>query len=348
MLEIHLLQSVPTNRLNTGEDGMPKYTYFGGTRRARLSSQSVKAATRGFMREQGIDMSVRTRHLVNMLHETTGLAKEVIFEILNGMGLKKAEKGSNLTANIISLDKAEIASLKEVLNANKKNLGDNVKKADITVMVDKFENAFDNIQNYDLALYGRMMTANKNFNVDGAASVAHAFSTNAITIQTDFFNAFDDLENRSAHLGERGITNGCFYRYAVVDTSQLIENLQGDVEAAHKALNIFVESFTKALPSGGQNMHAAFTLPSIGIHLRTDVPYNLANAFEKAIGVNRGESLTEKSIEALDSHLKTYDGFYGHDSRVNAHAFNLTGQAFDYLRDNVSPNFQTWLDAVEL
>jgi len=46
LIEIHALQSIPVSNLNRDEGGSPKETWFGGTRRARVSSQSWKYAIR--------------------------------------------------------------------------------------------------------------------------------------------------------------------------------------------------------------------------------------------------------------------------------------------------------------
>ncbi len=65
-IELHLLQSVPPANLNRDDTGAPKDAEFGGHRRARLSSQSLKRAIRTsdvFERLVSERTGVRTRRL---------------------------------------------------------------------------------------------------------------------------------------------------------------------------------------------------------------------------------------------------------------------------------------------
>ena len=68
IVDIHTLQAFPVSNLNRGEDGFPKGVSFGGTRRARVSSQCWKAAIRRYMLEHKLvrSMGVRT-HWVSLL-----------------------------------------------------------------------------------------------------------------------------------------------------------------------------------------------------------------------------------------------------------------------------------------
>src|SRR5690348_1434556 len=53
LIELHILQSFPVSCLNRDDVGAPKTATFGGTTRARISSQCLKRA----IREQAQEMS---------------------------------------------------------------------------------------------------------------------------------------------------------------------------------------------------------------------------------------------------------------------------------------------------
>ena len=46
LIEIHVLQNFAPSNLNRDDTGAPKDALFGGTRRARISSQCLKRAVR--------------------------------------------------------------------------------------------------------------------------------------------------------------------------------------------------------------------------------------------------------------------------------------------------------------
>ena len=50
-LDIHILQTVPPPNINRDDAGSPKTAYYGGTRRARVSSQAWKRAVRTAFRD---------------------------------------------------------------------------------------------------------------------------------------------------------------------------------------------------------------------------------------------------------------------------------------------------------
>jgi CRISPR system Cascade subunit CasC len=69
LIDIHILQTVPPSNLNRDDTGSPKTAIYGGVRRARVSSQSWKRATRVAF-ESALDRSdlgVRTRRIVELL-----------------------------------------------------------------------------------------------------------------------------------------------------------------------------------------------------------------------------------------------------------------------------------------
>ena len=67
VLEIHILQNFAPSNLNRDDTGSPKDAFFGGVRRARISSQSLKRSMRQYFSEQKLlepeELAVRTKRL---------------------------------------------------------------------------------------------------------------------------------------------------------------------------------------------------------------------------------------------------------------------------------------------
>src|SRR5262249_33379271 len=140
----------------------------------------------------------------------------------------------------------------------------------------------------DLALFGRMIANLPERNVEAACQVAHAISTNKMEMEFDFYTAVDDLkpeDTAAAHmLGTVEFHSACFYRYANVDTTQLLTNLGRDADLARGTLQAFLRASVAAIPTGKQNSMAAHNPPSLVlIVVRERGQWNLANAFLKPI-----------------------------------------------------------------
>src|SRR5208283_1958266 len=68
LVEIHALQNFAPSNLNRDDTGAPKDGLFGGTRRARISSQCLKRAIREHFREQNKEwVADRTKRIVESL-----------------------------------------------------------------------------------------------------------------------------------------------------------------------------------------------------------------------------------------------------------------------------------------
>ena len=102
-------------------------------------------------------------------------------------------------------------------------------------------------------------------NVDSAVQVAHALSTHAVEIESDYFTAVDDykLDEDDAGAGMIGtveFTSETLYRFAAVAVSTLKDNL-GDVDLTAQAASAFVRGFIMSMPTGKQNTFANNTIP---------------------------------------------------------------------------------------
>ncbi|MCX7784074.1 MAG: type I-E CRISPR-associated protein Cas7/Cse4/CasC, partial [Meiothermus sp.] len=278
LLEIHLLQNFAPSNLNRDDTGSPKDAYFGGVRRGRISSQSLKRAMRMYFREQELiaeeHLAVRTKRLTEKLTdllEAKGHPKDAAIRAINlalgGVKLK-VDETSNKTQYLVYLGSAEIGKIAETIHnhwqelkaaiaaeeSGKKKDKKAAREAVAEELVKALEKIMDGGKAVDLALFGRMLADLPEKNQYAACQVAHAISTHKVEHNEDFYTAVDDLkpdDNAGADmLGTVEFNSACYYRYAVVDLEKLRSNLQGDEELMLKGVEAFLRASIYALPSG--------------------------------------------------------------------------------------------------
>src|SRR5215210_175374 len=100
LVEIHILQNFAPSNLNRDDTGSPKDAFFGGYRRARISSQCLKRSARQYVRDHpdGLPadaLAVRTRLVVGELVKAlaargrdAGEAEQKVVAAFGGVGLK--------------------------------------------------------------------------------------------------------------------------------------------------------------------------------------------------------------------------------------------------------------------
>jgi len=106
-LDMHIIQTLPPSNINRDDTGSPKTAMYGGVRRARVSSQSWKAAMRNYFKECGevANVGVRTKDIVSYVAkkiieiDSTILEKEALDKAtqiieLAGIGLKEKKDKS--------------------------------------------------------------------------------------------------------------------------------------------------------------------------------------------------------------------------------------------------------------
>lgn len=185
-------------------------------------------------------------------------------------------------------------------------------------------------QTPEIALFGRMIADNPDWNVEAACQVAHAISTHRISMEFDFFTAVDDLkkdsDTGSDMMGTVQFNSACFYRYAVVDVDGLQANLGGQEQAelTRAATRAFLQAFVHARPTGKQNSMAANTLPSLVLFTVRDggQALSLVNAFSKPVVVRGNLDLESGSSEQLSKHFADLRKMYP-NGLVAAHACSL-------------------------
>ena len=363
LIEIHTLQNFAPSNLNRDDTGAPKEAFFGGTRRARISSQCVKRAVREYFKERNKDwIANRTKRIVDALKE------QVVSKVKNEKGfteekLKKAIEGavSSLGSNkkvkvdkdgktdvLLFLSPREIDSLGRAIT---ESYADLLKAKTSDQIAKKLNDAIDGDNksrlSVDVALFGRMLAVMPEKNQNASCQVAHAISTHAVEREFDFYTAVDDLKPEDTSgadmMGTVEFNSACFYRYALIDWEKLINNLQGDSELAGKGLSAFLEGFVVAEPTGKQNTFAAHNPPEfVAISVRHNTfPRNLANAFETAIRARKDESITRESAAKLVEKAALLIAAYGGKGEtfvlnlVNAD-LNGFGTKVDSLEDLLS------------
>lgn len=332
-IEIHALQNFAPSNLNRDDTGAPKDAFFGGTRRARISSQCSKRAVREYFKGQNKAwVANRTKRIVDeikkrvapKLKDQNGFSEENLVKAIevavSSLGSNKKVKidKERKTDVLLFLSPKEIDSLEGVIAESyadllKAKLSDDV--------VQRLNDAIDGENrsrlSVDVALFGRMLAVMPEKNQNAACQVAHAISTHAVEREFDFYTAVDDLKPEDTAgadmMGTVEFNSACYYRYAVVDWEKLVANLQGDADLAAKGLRAFLQGFVEAEPTGKQNTFAAHNPTEfVAVSVRRNTaPRNLANAFETAIRVKKDESLTRKSAEALASKAKDLQAAYG-------------------------------------
>ncbi len=326
VIDIHVLQTVPPSCLNRDDTGAPKSALYGGARRARVSSQSWKRATRRYFNEHLDDTAkgVRTRKLpelfVERLSERLGPRasdqSERIMQLANqASGVLLGLKPDRLKKLATSTEPAPLDYALFISGST------------IATAVDQLVSAFDGTDldeealkramgeghSLDVALFGRMIADTPQLNIDAACQVAHAISTHRVAAEFDFYTTVDDVageeESGAAMMGYVEFNSATLYRFATLSLGRLADNL-GEVDSVGQGVRAFVEGFVKSLPTGHQNTFAAMTLPDlVFVALRDDQPVSLVGAFEAPIEGTTGYAT--ESARRLAQHAQHVDNLYG-------------------------------------
>lgn len=316
IIEFHVLQQFAPGNLNRDDTGAPKDAYFGGVRRARISSQSFKRAIRRHFAAARLlddhELADRTKRLVASLdlrlQGKVADPRKAAVDLLGLANLKvKKVKDAEHTEYMLFIGHQDIDRLADIAIEFDGKLSDKAAKKAV-------EETLRSNRAVDVALFGRMLADAKDFNVDAAAQVAHALSTHRVEREFDFFTAVDDLasgdEAVSGMLGTVDFNSACYYRYAVLHLDLLSHNLGGDSDLVSRAISAFLTAYVQAIPSGKQNTFAAHNPPEfVAVRFGNTMPVNLAGAFERP--VLPGKGYLYGSVIALQDKWKSFDQAYG-------------------------------------
>ena len=298
-VDFHVLQTVPPSCVNRDDTGSPKTSVYGGSVRARVSSQAWKHAMRvmftgemsdavetGKRTKKGADLVAKQITLLAPESDAEKLAKKAI----ESAGIKSDDKG---TKALFFMSEAQAKALAELA-------------VDGCTDKKQYKEALKAAPSADMALFGRMVADDPSLNYDAAAQVAHSISTHTVQNEFDYFTAVDDCapeDNAGAgHLGTVEYNSATLYRYATVNVLELVRTL--GAEQAAQTVRAFGEAFIRSMPTGKQNSFANRTLPdAVYITLRQDQPVNLSRAFEKPVRKSE-EGYAEPSKMVLKQYAK--------------------------------------------
>ena len=339
-VDLHVLQSVPPNCINRDDSNSPKTAFYGGVRRARVSSQAWKRDMRIMFRDyyDASELCIRTKRVFEliadeMLKTSADLSKdEAIAKAKDALKLvkilpsKKKDK-ENESEALVFLSSQQVkniaavalgaADVKEVIKALKENNG------------------------VEIALFGRMAAKTTELNCDACVQVAHAISTHRVENEYDFFIAEDDYASKikdhkgGAHIDTMEFNSATLYRYATIAAHELYDQLSKDGEATAKAIREFTRAFICSMPKGKQHSYAAHTVPEAVLAvIRDDRPLNLADAFEKPVNAKEEDGLVKNSACAFAERAKeVYKDFCAPPKK----GF-VIGKYWDELGDHVNLN----------
>lgn len=334
LIELHMIQNFAPSNLNRDDTNSPKDCKFGDTRRARISSQSLKRAIRTRLREGGLltpeDLGHRTKRafsevtqrLVARGHDDA--SAQTAASLALAAAIEKAPDKEGLTQYLIFVGDRELTRLADICEANMAALvsatpaGGADGAALPKTLREQFSSALDGGKAVDVALFGRMIADAAGKNVDGSTQVAHALSTHQVEVEFDYFSAVDDLQpgdvSGAGMIGTGEFNSACFYRYLNLDVDQLVANLKGDRELARRGTQAFLDAAIKAVPSGKQNSMSAQNPPSLVLSVvREDGhwPWSLANAFVTPISRFGPHDLVDQSVTSLFDYWERMKATYG-------------------------------------
>jgi CRISPR system Cascade subunit CasC len=316
-LQLHYLTIYPPSNPNRDDLGRPKSATYGGAPRLRISSQALKRAAR--------ISDVMQRDLAGHLGDRTQRIGEVVLQALTDEGAdektatriaeqitdvfgKPDPKAKTRTRQLAFISPDERAAAIEL--AKKALTGE--KLPDVNDLKKMVLRTADGAA--DVAMFGRMLADDPDFNREAAVQVSHAITTHRALVEDDFYTAVDDLKTSAedagaGFVGDAGFGSGVFYLYACVDTGLLKENLGGDSELAAKAVGALVEALATATPSGKKNSFAHQTRAAyIRAECGNQQPRSLAGAFFAPVA---GEDLMMASVGALEELADKMDTAYG-------------------------------------
>jgi CRISPR system Cascade subunit CasC len=327
-VEVHILQSLPPSNVNCDDSGTPKQALYGGARRARVSSQAWKRATRAEYAKHvpEADRATRTKRIASLLAQRlarpdaeggteleAGQAERLAAALLEPLGLAKSAKKDDQSAYLLFFGKKQLDALVRLLDGRAAELAalsdddlkHEVKKLSVVQTLSTGHPA-------EVALFGRMVADLPTLNVDASVQVAHALSTHAVSTEFDYYTAVDD-ENTDDHgagmIGTVEFNSSTLYRYAVLGVHQLRDNLT-DTDQTRRTTVRFVDAFTRSMPAGHQNSFAHRTLPHLVLlTVRAGQPVNLVSAYEEPVTGVTG--VASESVVRLADELKVVGETWG-------------------------------------
>lgn len=355
-VDLYAIQNVPSSNINRDDTGSPKTALYGGSLRARVSSQAWKRAMRLSFKDllPKERLGVRTKLAVSLIADIIAekrpdledQAEAMGIAVLNAIGVKtKASKrkgeieGVQETDYLVFIAKRELDELANVA-ISWVDAGKDLAKVDKD-MKKQAADVFHGVQAVDIALFGRMLADAPALNTDASCQVAHALSVDRVTQEYDYFTAVDDCASEdnagAGMIGSVEFNSSTLYRYATIDLNNLLSQL-GDAQATAEGLTAFVEAFVRSMPTGKQNTFGNRTLPStVVVAFRKTQPVNIVGAFEDPVRPMEGMSISEQAEDRLAAEMKRFD-----------EAYDVRPEKAWFVSTNDNPKFEDGVERVTL
>jgi CRISPR system Cascade subunit CasC len=314
-LQLHFLTPYAPSNLNRDDLGRPKTALFGGSQRLRVSSQSLKRAWRTsdvFEAELADHLGTRTKRFGDLVLPILqkGLdekkAKKLASQLAEQFGAVK--DGGLRTEQLAHITPEEKRHLEKLAAKLAREDGRAPTEEELASLVGHAKGAAD------IALFGRMLAAKTEFNVEAACQVAHAISIHKVAIEDDYFTAVDDLKTDeedagAGHVGTQEFASAVLYHYVCVDRALLAESLGNDEALVAKTLRALGDACLTVAPNGKQNSFASRSRAHFAlVEKGTAQPRSLAAAFLHPV---TGDDLLAQGVKALQDTREKLDKVYG-------------------------------------
>jgi CRISPR system Cascade subunit CasC len=347
ILDIHILQTVPPSNLNRDDTGTPKTALYGGVRRARVSSQAWKRATRTAFHDllDPAELGVRTRRVAELVagriterdgtipeREAWDLAAAVVEAATKAKveppkrAADKAKKNGEPppapeARYLMFLSARQIDGLAELAVKGRDDIAAFLRDKANKAAAKQIANSRHSI---DIALFGRMVADDADINVDAAAQVAHAISVHAADTESDYYTGVDDHKDRedddlgAGMIGTVEFNSATLYRYAALDVDRLRDNLGKGVREdqpatlpIRRAVEAFLDGFVRSMPTGMVNTFGNHTLPdAVVVKLRSSRPISFVAAFEEPCSSEKSGGFLAAACERLANYVPDLERAY--------------------------------------
>jgi CRISPR system Cascade subunit CasC len=334
-LQFHILTSYPPSNLNRDDNGTPKTAIFGGARRLRVSSQSLKRAWRTsdvFSETLNNRMGQRTQRIGKVVEDhllarsvdpqkARSIAREAA--ALFGKVKPEGDEDPTFTEQLAFIAPEE---REKVLLLSEQRANGTIEEMKSNEILMKADGAAD------IAMFGRMLAGSPQFNREAAVQVAHAITTHKFEPEDDYYVAVDDLKDRhfetdsgTSFIGVQEFGAGTFYLYICIDVNLLKKNLSGEENLARDAIEALIRAAATVPPKGkiasfASRAYASFIMAEAG----TSQPRSLAAAFLEPVRAGSNDQATE-SVEKLQKMRERLNKAYG-EGDVSCATMNIIGK----------------------
>ena len=331
-LQIHTLHGYSAVLLNRDDSGLAKRMKYGDAMRTRISSQCLKrhwrmaAGPHALLAIDGATAAVRSRETVT--RRVIAPLKDAGHDSKAIEALEKAfqravygEKKGETTRQPLLLGEPEIEYLAAAAKTIADEHGQDADKAgkaaaqwekDARANMKELRDRCALPGGIAAALFGRMVTADVEANIDAPVHVAHAFTVHQEESESDYFTVVDDLQEGeddpgADHIGETELTSGLFYGYVVLDRKMLLHNLGGDESMAGTVAEHLVRLIATVSPGAKLGSTAPYGYAAWMLIEAGDCqPRSLAEAYRDAC-----PPLMEAAESAARDQLQKLDVVYG-------------------------------------